>query len=338
MSPLSPPPTHRHGPRVAVLVTAHEDSPRLYTCLRALLAQASEVDAEVLLVINQEQGSFPKRAEELASKLCTRVLFVATPGKSNALNAGVAACDAEVIAFTDDDAEPQAGWLANLTAPLLDDRRPTNLVGTGGRVLPIYPEQGMPSWYSDMIEGKALSVLGPRHDRGDEALPYAMRGARTPNPIGANCAYRREIFDNYRYAPELGPNYETGVRGGEDTEFAQRLMLDGLALLYVPDAIVHHVVRPERLSLAYCAPRFYSHGVELARLRAMLGVSQKSPFRLRWERRLLFGLYALIPLGIGWSAARITLEREKLRGMLDERTRAPSPNAPRSEPVGSPAA
>ena len=314
-----------HRPRVTVLVTAHEDAPRLYDCLRALQAQTAELDASTLLVVNQAQGRFPREAEERASKLCDRILFVEAPGKSNALNAGVAVCESEVIAFTDDDAQPQPGWLARLTAPLLEETRPSNLVGTGGRVLPIYPESGMPTWYSGMIEGKATSVLGPRHDLGDAALAYEMRGARTPNPIGANCAYRREVFDDYRYAPELGPNYETGVRGGEDTEFAQRLMIAGMALRYVPDAIVHHVVRPERLNLAYCAPRFYSHGVELVRLRNMLGVPHKSIPRLTWELRLLPALYALCPLGIGWSPARITLEREKLRGMLAELTRSESP-------------
>ena len=309
--------------RVTVLVTAHEDSPRLYECLRAVRSQAAEVGAETLLVLNVKQKDFPREAEESLSRLCTRILFVETPGKSNALNEGVAATDSEVIAFTDDDAEPQPGWLASLIAPLLDDRRPADLVGTGGRVLPIYPERGVPRWYRDMIERKTISVLGPRHDLGDAPLPYSMSGPKTPNPIGANCAYRREIFQKYRYTPELGPNYETGLRGGEDTELAHRLLIDGLRLRYVPESIVHHAVRPERLSLEFCAPRFYSHGVELARLRQRLQVPMKSRWRLRWERRLLRLLYAACPFGLGWSHARIVLQREKLRGMIDELDRAP---------------
>lgn len=311
----------RSSARVVVLVTAHEDSPRLYDCLRSLQPQLAEVGAEIMLVINQKPESFPQRAVDLASKLCSRILFVETPGKSNALNAGVAACDASVIAFSDDDAEPQPGWLSALTAPLLDERRPASLVGTGGRVLPIYPDAGVPTWYRAMVEGKPASVLGPRHDLGDAPFLYGTGAGRGLNPIGANCAYRREVFADYHYAVELGPNYQTGVRGGEDTELAHRLMRDGWSLQYVPDAVVHHAVREERLSLEYCAPRFYSHGVELARLRAMLGEPQKSRFRLRWERRLLLALYALCPFGLGWSPARIALQREKLRGMLAERAR-----------------
>ena len=52
-----------------------------------------------------------------------------------------------------------------------------------------------------------------------DAIDAAVRDGRDPGtlagvPIGANCAYRREVFSRYRYDPRLGPNRRSGLRGG----------------------------------------------------------------------------------------------------------------------------
>ena len=303
---------------VTVLVTAHEDSPRLSQCLREIWQQAVPLEARVLLVLNLPEERFPAESREALSKYCSRILFVTTVGKSNALNAAVAACESEVIAFTDDDAQPQEGWLASLTAPLLDRNRPERLVGTGGRVLPVYPAEGLPDWYRGMVERKPASILGPRYDLGPRPFAYSATARRSYPPIGANCAYRAEVFEKFHYSTELGPNYETGLRGGEDTELGHRLLLAGLQLDYVPDAVVLHPIGADRVSFEFCMKRYYSHGIELARLRRLLGVGIKSAWRVRWERRLLLALYLAAPFSSQWSHERIALQREQLRGMLHE--------------------
>jgi glycosyltransferase involved in cell wall biosynthesis len=305
-------------PRITALVTAHEDSPQLSQCLRTVQDQAKELGAEVLLVINAREESLPAASKRALERLCSRILFVETPGKSSALNEAVATCESEVIAFTDDDAQPQGGWLESLTAPLLDPQRPERLVGAGGRVLPIYPEKDLPDWYRRFMEDKPASILGPRYDLGPEPFTHSLNSAAVYPPIGANCAYRAEIFQKYRYSTKLGPNYETGLRGGEDTELGKRLLLDGFQLDYVPQALVCHPIHADRLGFEFCKQRFYSHGMELARLRNMLGDGIRSPWRLRWERRLLLALYIVLPFSSQWSRERIALQREKLRGMVHE--------------------
>ena len=151
--------------RITVLVTAHQDSPGLSRCLLAVAKQAEPLGARVLLVVNLPEGQFPATSQQALSKLCSDILFVPTPGKSKALNAGVAACDSEVIAFTDDDAQPQEGWLESLTAPLLALDRPERLVGTGG-------------------------TQGPK--RHVEA-PHTRRLRRTPAPLHRR--HRRRIYE-----------------------------------------------------------------------------------------------------------------------------------------------
>ena len=314
------------SPSVTVLVTTCADSEDLRSCLRMIRTQADEIGAALLLVVNAKRKELSEDSFDALSAIVSRVLFVASPGKSNALNAAVDTVDSDVIAFTDDDAMPRPGWLKALTAPLLDPDRPARRVGTGGRLHPTYPDRGMPAWYKSMIEGRPASVLGPRHDFGDESFAYEFAGGSAKVPIGANCAYRREVFDRFRYATDLGPNRVSGLKGGEDTELALRLMMEGFGLQYVPDAIVDHPVHSDRLGIDYCKPRFFSHGVELARLRKRLGIPLKSRFRLRWERRLAPALHLLRPFG--WSRERIALEREKLRGMLHELDSGSAAEAP----------
>jgi len=175
-------------PRVTVVVTAHEHSPELAACLRTVGEQAAALGGDVLLAFNAPEERVPHETRVALSKLCSRVLFVAAPGKSNALNEAVASCDGEVIAFTDDDAIPQAGWLAALVGPLLSPQRPKSLIGTGGRVWPVCEGSSLPDWYRRTMESKPVSILGPRYDLGEQPFSHSLDAPPVYPPIGANCA------------------------------------------------------------------------------------------------------------------------------------------------------
>src|SRR5581483_1150647 len=71
-----------------------------------------------------------------------RYLFEPRQGKSNALNTGLAATDAAIIVFTDDDVRVGPGWLEASCRPMLDDPA---IDYTGGPVRPIW-ERPRPSW------------------------------------------------------------------------------------------------------------------------------------------------------------------------------------------------
>src|SRR5690348_15508289 len=61
-----------------------------------------------------------------------RYVFEPRPGKSFALNTGIANARGEVLAFVDDDVTVEPTWLHNLTAELHDGK----WAGAGGRILP----------------------------------------------------------------------------------------------------------------------------------------------------------------------------------------------------------
>jgi len=126
-----------------------------------------------------------------------------------------------------------------------------------------------PVWYQRLVRNRRSFFLGPTHDLGDEPRDYEPESL-SPLPFGANCAYRRELLLRLGYAAELGPNRETGTRGGEDTLLARRVLDLGYRLVYAPRAEVHHPVSAERMTPQFVVQAYYWQGVEKVRIRSVL--------------------------------------------------------------------
>ncbi len=273
--------------RVCVLIATLGEAELLEASLTEVRRQAEALGAELLLVVNAAADSFPPERRAAWERLAHRVLFEERSGKSHALNTGLAATDAAVVAFGDDDALPYAGWLERLTAPLRTGE--AGVAGCGGRVVPVYPEGGVPAWYRRLVAGKRSSFLGPLHDLGPEACDYPAGGNTSVLPFGANCAFLREALLPEGYDPRLGPSRRTGLRGGEDTVAALRVQARGGVLRYVPDAVVHHPVTPERLRLDFVQRGYYLQGIEAVRFLRITGRRTKTrgqAARRLWRHRI----------------------------------------------------
>jgi glycosyltransferase involved in cell wall biosynthesis len=305
-------------PEISVLIATAGGNPRLAGCLARIGRQVSAVAAELVVVFNREKSEVLADAQQ-CERHADRVLFEAQPGKSRALNYGVRACRGEVVAFSDDDAEPEPGWLAALTEPLLATGRDERVVGCGGPVEPIFPAR-TPRWYRRLVNSKPSNFLGPHHRLGGDTTEYRWEpGGPLIAPLGANCAYRREVFERYHYEPALGPNRATGIRGGEDTLLAIQLLRDGGRILYVADALVRHPVEPERIDPAFVARCFFAQGLESAWLRRR-GYGRAVPEEAALRRKL-----ARTERRVRWlrwfgpaASHRARFKREYQRGLLEE--------------------
>jgi len=97
--------------RAAVVIPAHDAAAALPALLRSLDAQTAGRDAfEVVVVDNASADD----TAAVAARLGARVVSEPRPSRARARNAGVAATDAERIAFVDAECEADAGWLAAL--------------------------------------------------------------------------------------------------------------------------------------------------------------------------------------------------------------------------------
>jgi glycosyltransferase involved in cell wall biosynthesis len=186
-----------------------------------------------------------------------KYLFEPRQGKSVALNTGLAATDATVVVFTDDDVRVSDRWLDASCRPILDD--PT-VDYAGGPVFPIW-EQPRPSWLdgdrSDLWGTLAILDYGPE--------PFVFEERRRV-PLGANMAVRRSLIDRIGgFDPSLGRKGNS-LLGQEQAEFFCRSRAAGARGIYVPAASVRHHVPAKRLTRDYFLRWWYWKGISKALL------------------------------------------------------------------------
>lgn len=257
-------------PRCSIVITTCVDSPGLRANLEQVVPQAAEVGAEICLIFNCAPEDVASESRRELAELVDHLLFESTPGKSAALNTAISAVQGEVIAFTDDDAIPCSGWLRSLLQPFAED--PT-VAGVGGPVLPLFEGDGPPRWYRRLLARQPSSFLGPKHFHGNQKRPYECpTGDRVDGvPFGANCAWRRDALLRHPYPQALGPNRATGLRGGEDTYVAIKIMEEGYPVMYQPAARVVHPVEPSRMTVEYVLEGYRIQAIEYVRIVQHLG-------------------------------------------------------------------
>jgi GT2 family glycosyltransferase len=183
-------------------------------------------------------------------------LFEPRPGKSCALNTGIANARGDILAFVDDDVTVEPNWLQNLTAKL----RSGEWAGAAGRVL-LAQAFTLPPWllwnYTDGgFRPNPLSVLCAYFDLGDEGKELDLDEV----PYGANMAFRRSAFAKYGgFREDLGPRPGSQIRT-EDVEFGRRLITAGERLLYEPSAVVYHPVPKARITKEFFLAWWFDMG------------------------------------------------------------------------------
>ncbi|MFT7679111.1 MAG: glycosyltransferase involved in cell wall biosynthesis [Planctomycetota bacterium] len=260
---------------VSVIVTACADSDALRTTLREVTRQARAAGGDCCLVVNTARDAMSASSRDALGCLVDSLIFEEKPGKSNALNAAIAEVPGRVVAFTDDDASPSASWLQHLLAAFDVSEGPADapVVGVGGPVLPVLPRETTPGWYRRFLGRVPTSFLGPKQHLGNQSKDYELAPGSDLGsvPLGANCAWLRSSLLQYPYRPELGPNRDTGMRGGEDTCLALQVMSAGGRVRYEPMARVYHPVDPRRMTRDYALEGHRINAIEYVHLLSILG-------------------------------------------------------------------
>jgi GT2 family glycosyltransferase len=135
-------------------------------------------------------------------------------------NGGVSAAAGKVIAFLDDDAVPDSGYITAMEKCFEEN---AHLAAAAGRILAL--EDGRP--YTRVHDGTPR-LLGQR-----DWLRF----------LGGNFAIRRDVFD------EIGPfdeRFGAGRRwaSGEETDYFFRMLYRNCRIAYVPAAVVRHPREP----------------------------------------------------------------------------------------------
>lgn len=172
-------------------------------------------------------------------------------GLSGGRNTGIEITSKPIVAFLDDDAAAEPGWVAAIAAPYADPK----VVGVGGHIEPAW-RTTRPKWWPQEFDW----VIGCSY----KGLPTARRAVR--NPIGANMSVRRVAFESVGgFSHEVG-RIGKNTLGCEETELFIRIhdRIPGAIILHEPAARVNHNVGAERATVKYFRKRCYSEGLSKA--------------------------------------------------------------------------
>ena len=247
--------------RLSLIIATHNRAAQLLVTLESVVRQdLPAAEWECIVVNNNSTDDTPARFEAFAAAhpACRlRLVDEFRPGVSPARNRGVAEAAAPVVAIIDDDERINPGYMRAYVD--FFDAHPEALVA-GGRIIAEYPA-GRPVWMSKYTEKPIANPM----DFGPDVRPYP----RGKIPGGGNMAFRRlEVAPCGGFDPSLGRTNDRPI-GGEETDFFARLVRGGVTLWYVPDAVIWHIIPPEKLTEGYFRRLCYNVGVS-QRLRARI--------------------------------------------------------------------
>jgi GT2 family glycosyltransferase len=222
------------APFVSVVVCTRDRADRLAVCLRHLERQEYP-RFEIVVVDNAPAGDAVRvLVEARPRRVPYRYVVERRGGLSWARNAGVAASAGDILAFLDDDEEPDGRWLAGLAAGFA---RGPDIGCVTGMIAPAQLETQVQEWFE--------SFGGHSKGRGFSPAIFSRRGPQSPlfplPPFGAggNMAFRREALSRIG-GFDVAMGAGTPARASEDTLAFTLVLLAGYRIAYEPAALVRH--------------------------------------------------------------------------------------------------
>ena len=211
-----------NGPAVSVIVVSRGRPHSLKRCLMAL-SQLYYSPFEIILVAD---AAGQKAASETRIWDLIKTTQFDDPNISVARNIGISMACGKIVAFIDDDALPEPGWLFHLIPPFDD----ADVFATTGFVR---GKNGI----SFQTRAATVDEFGATEEfelPDDKTAVLAGYGRKAISTIGTNCAFRRSAFERFG---GFDPGHAYFL---DESDINMRLTAAGKKTAIVPLAEVHH--------------------------------------------------------------------------------------------------
>jgi len=236
-------------PVLDIIICTYNRAFLLDACLDSVIAQVREVPGVQLWVVDNNSDD---NTAELAARYTkghpdiVHYVFEQTQGLSHARNRGIKESSAPWLAFLDDEAILESGWLSRS----LEVINSGDFDCFGGVFLAHYPFPGKPDWLPENF--------------GTNQTLQSHYGPLPPDktPSGGNMFCRRDMLLEADCFPvDLG----MGVGGkkvayGEETFMCRQMRKNGGRIGFVPDLFIYHSVVPTKYRMGWHFTSEYTRG------------------------------------------------------------------------------
>ncbi len=264
---------------VSVVVCTHslDNFPNLVDVVDSLLNQTHK-ELEIIVVVDGNQELYEKVVEVYEAEEKLEVVAIKENiGLSGARNAGIRVAKGDAIAFLDDDAVAQAGWVENL----VDSYQKLDAIAVGGKILPTWVSK-KPDYFPEEL-GWLVGITNEGFAEG--------KVAEVRNTYGPNMSFRREVFDKVGLFNE---RFGFAARGtsymqGEEAEFTLRMNRKlGKRVIYNPEAVVYHKIPSWKTRPRVLLRRAFYQGCSKALLKRLNLSSEALTIEQSYLKDLLF--------------------------------------------------
>ena len=206
------------------------------------------LDWEIIVVDNADDAETKRLIQEFDGQLPLTYVVENRQGKNYALNTAIGKVRGELVVFTDDDVLADSQWLVKI---LEGAKRWPNHAVFGGRILPSFPTDAVNIDLDNRLVRSAYVIADWKRSEG-EYKPSMVWGPNFAVRLGV-------LREGFQFNTDFGPNSGQYVMGDE-TEFLYRLERAGYVPIYLPEALVHHQIREEQLTVDWLRGRVASYG------------------------------------------------------------------------------
>ena len=222
-------------PFISVIICTYDRDKFIQKALECLYAQSLEKSFYEIIVVdnnsNDNTAHIVKSFIDQHAGLTIYYVFEPHKGLSFARNRGMVEAQGEILTYVDDDAEAVPHFLKSIYQFM---KEKPEVIGIGGKVMPIYADGNEPSWMNKYLNG----FVG-RVDFGTDPLPFDKK---MKYPAGCNMTYRKEIVQKAG-----GFNNKLTFRSDDKYIFYQVSKISR-NIYYLPQAMVYHNIDQSRLT------------------------------------------------------------------------------------------
>jgi cellulose synthase/poly-beta-1,6-N-acetylglucosamine synthase-like glycosyltransferase len=235
--------------RIALVVPTYRRPEDLARCLKAVGDQQRRPDQLIVVCREGDQPTAAVLRRPEAMQLKPTVVTVRVSGVVAALNAALEAVDADIVAFTDDDAAPRCDWLTRIAAGYAAD---CVLGGLGGRDL--VHQHGRTETGAKRVVGRLTwfgRCIGEHH--------LGVGPAREVDALkGVNMSFRVAALQGISFDARLRGS---GAQVGNELGVSLAVKRRGWKLVYDPAIVVDHypaVRHDEDQRNTFCSEAIYN--------------------------------------------------------------------------------